>query len=110
VFATLHTNDAAQAVNRIIDVFSADSQAQIRVQLASALIGVVAQRLLPRIDGGRVAAFEILLATPAVRNLIRDAKAEQLTNVISTGMRQGMQTMDASVQQLVAEGIVAASG
>jgi twitching motility protein PilT len=110
VLATLHTNDAAQAVNRIIDVFSADSQAQIRVQLASALVGVVAQRLLPRIDGGRIAAFEILLATPAVRNLIRDAKAEQLSNVISTGMRQGMQTMDGSVEQLVAAGIVAASG
>jgi twitching motility protein PilT len=110
VLATLHTNDAAQTVNRIIDVFSAESQAQIRVQLASALVGVVAQRLLPRIDGGRVAAFEILLATPAVRNLIRDAKAEQLSNVISTGMRHGMQTMDASVQQLVDAGIVAASG
>jgi twitching motility protein PilT len=108
VLATLHTNDAAQAVNRIIDVFPADSQAQIRVQLASALVGVVAQRLLPRIGGGRVAAFEILLATPAVRNLIRDAKAEQLGNVIATGQRQGMQTLDGAVRELVSSGVVAA--
>jgi twitching motility protein PilT len=107
VLATLHTNDAAQAVNRIIDVFPADSQAQIRVQLASALVGVVAQRLLPRIGGGRVAAFEVLLATPAVRNLIRDAKAEQLSNVISTSQRQGMQSLGSSVEQLIRSGIVA---
>jgi twitching motility protein PilT len=109
VLATLHTNDAAQAINRIIDVFPSDSQTQVRVQLASALVGVVAQQLLPRIDGGRVAAFEVLLANPAVRSLIREAKAEQIGNVISTGQRQGMLTMAASVQLLVDTGVVAAA-
>jgi twitching motility protein PilT len=108
VLATLHTNDAAQAVNRIIDVFPAENQAQIRVQLASSLVGVIAQRLLPRIDGGRVAAYEVLLATPAVRNLIRDAKAEQLGNIIATSKRNGMQTLEGAVGELVAKGIVAA--
>ena len=108
VLATLHTNDAAQAVNRIIDVFTAEQQAQIRVQLASALVGVVAQRLLPRLDGGRVAVFEILIATPAVRALIRGAKAQQLGNVIATGKREGMQTIEASMQELISSGIVAA--
>ncbi|MCU1458448.1 MAG: type pilus assembly protein PilT [Actinomycetia bacterium] len=107
VLATLHTNDAAQAVNRIVDVFPPESQAQIRVQVAASLVGVIAQRLLPRIDGGRVAAFEILMATPAVRTLIRDSKAEQLTNVISTGQRQGMVSLAASTQKLVEAGIVA---
>ena len=85
VFATLHTNDAGQALDRIIDVFPGERQAQIRVQLAGSLTGIVSQRLLPKIGGGRVAAFEVLVATFAVRNLIREGKTTQLRNIISTG-------------------------
>ena len=87
VFATLHTNDAAQAVDRVIDVFPGERQSQIRSQLAASMLGVIAQRLLPRVDGGRVAAFEVLLSTPAVRNLISEGKTEQLRNVMVTGQR-----------------------
>ena len=83
VFATLHTNDAATALDRIVDVFPADRQAQIRVQLAAALCGVVSQRLIPRIGGGMVAAFEVIVATNPVRNLIRDGKTHQLRNIVS---------------------------
>ena len=100
------TNDSAQAIDRIIDVFPAERQGQIRIQLASSLIGVIAQRLLPRIDGGRVAAFELLLANTAVRNLIREGKTEQLRNVIATGQRAGMQTLESHLRELVATGIV----
>ena len=94
VFATLHTNDAGQAIDRIVDVFPGDKQAQIRVQLAGSLTGIVSQRLLPRIGGGRVAAFEVLAATFAVRNLIREGKTSQLRNVVSTGAKYGMQTLE----------------
>jgi len=106
VLATLHTNDSAQAIDRIIDVFPAERQGQIRIQLASSLIGVIAQRLLPRLDGGRVAAFELLLANTAVRNLIREGKTEQLRNVIATGQRAGMQTLESNLRELVATGVV----
>jgi len=106
VFATLHTNDTSQAIDRIIDVFPAERQSQIRVQFAGALVGVLAQRLVPRVGGGRVAAFELLLATPAVRNLIREGKTEQLRNTISTGQRAGMQTLEMSLQELVISGTV----
>jgi twitching motility protein PilT len=106
VFATLHTNDAAQAVDRIVDVFSAERQQQIRVQLAGSLTAILSQRLLRRVGGGRVAAFEILVATPAARNLIRDAKSQQLRNVISTGAQHGMQTIEASLSALLAQGVV----
>jgi len=104
VFATLHTNDTAQALDRIVDVFPGDAQAQIRVQLANALSGIVYQRLLPRIGGGRVAAYEVLVATPAVRNLIREGKTRQLRNVVATGGREGMQTIEQSLTDLVADG------
>ena len=107
VFATLHTNDAPQAIDRIIDVFPAESQGQIRIQLAATLVGVVAQRLVPRIGGGRVAAFEVLLPNTAVRNLIREGKTEQLRNVIATGQRVGMVTLDAALQDLVVRGLIA---
>ena len=80
VFATLHTNDTAQSIGRMIDVFPAEQQAQIRVQLAAALSCVVYQRLIPRIGGGMVAAYEVLVATPAVRNLIKEGKTHQLRN------------------------------
>ena len=106
VLATLHTNDSAQAIDRIVDVFPAERQSQIRVQFGSALLGVVAQWLLPRIGGGRVAAFELLLANPAVRNLIREGKSEQIRNTIATGQRFGMQTLEMSLKDLVERGLV----
>ncbi len=106
VLATLHTNDAAQAVDRIIDIFDADRQAQIRVQLAATLVGVVAQRLVRKVDGGRIAAFEVLLTNTAVANLIREGKTEQLRNVISTGQRAGMVTLEAALADLVRSGAI----
>jgi len=106
VFATLHTNDSPQALDRIVDVFPGDQQSQIRVQLANALTGIVYQRLVPRHDGGRAAAYEVLLATPAVRNLIREGKTRQLRNVLATASREGMQTLEQSLSALVAAGSV----
>ncbi|MEW6154324.1 MAG: type IV pilus twitching motility protein PilT [Actinomycetota bacterium] len=106
VFATLHTNDAAQALDRIVDVFPAENQDQVKVQLAGSLAGVVSQRLLPRVDGGRVAAFEVLVATHAVRNLIKEGKTRQIRNVILTGRRQGMRTLENSLTELVERGLV----
>ena len=101
VFATMHTNDAAQSMDRIVDVFPAASQNQIRVQLAGSLAAVISQRLLPRIGGGRVAAFEILIATSGVRNLVRDGKSAQLRNMITTGASAGMQTLESSLAEHV---------
>jgi twitching motility protein PilT len=101
VFSTLHTNDAAQAVDRIIDVFPAYRQEQIRVQLSACLGAVVAQRLVPMIGGGMVAAFEILIANNPVRNLIREGKTNQLMNVITTNASEGMCTLEASLADLV---------
>ncbi len=106
VFATLHTNDASSAVDRIVDVFPADRQTQIRVQLSGTLSAVVAQRLLPRVDGGRVAAFEVLLGNGAVRNLVREGKSRQLRNVIATCQREGMQTLEMSLSDLVERRLV----
>lgn len=105
VFATLHTQDAPQTIDRIIDVFPPHQQGQIRVQLASTLMGIITQQLLPTVDGtGRVPACEVLIPTPAVRNLIREAKSHQIYSVIQTGARFGMQTMDASLAELVRRG------
>jgi twitching motility protein PilT len=106
VFATLHTNDTAQALDRIVDVFPSDRQAQIRVQLANALTGIVYQRLLPRLGGGLVAAYEVLVANSAVRNLVKEGKTNQLRNVVSTHQTEGMQTLEKSLSELVADGIV----
>jgi twitching motility protein PilT len=106
VFATLHTNDAAQTVDRIVDVFPGDQQAQIRTQLSGTLEAIISQRLIPRIGGGRVAAFEILVATYAVRNMIRDRRTNQLRNVISTNAQVGMQTLEMSLSRLVADQLV----
>lgn len=106
VFSTLHTNDASQALDRIVDVFPAERQAQIRLQLASCLSGVVAQRLLPRIGGGMVAAWEVLIANHGVRNLIREGKTRQLRNAITMGQSDGMQTLEQSLSQLVAHRLV----
>ena len=106
VFATLHTNDVAQALDRIVDVFPAEQQPQIRVQLANTLSGICYQRLLPRADGGLAAAFEVMVANSAVRNLVREGKTNQLRNVLLTGQNEGMQTLEMSLNQLVADGIV----
>ena len=106
VFATLHTNDVAQALDRIVDVFPGEQQTQIRVQLANTLSGICYQRLLPRIDGGLVAAFEVMVATPAVRNLIREGKTNQLRNVLLTGQADGMQTLEMSLSALVRDKVV----
>jgi twitching motility protein PilT len=106
VFATLHTNDTSQTFDRIVDVFPADRQPQIRLQLAHTLCGVLHQLLIPKIGGGRVAAFDVLQATQAVRNLVREGKTRQIRNVILTGSRDGMQTLETSLSQLVADGVV----
>jgi twitching motility protein PilT len=106
VFATLHTNDAAQAIDRIIDVFPDWRQDQIRVQLAASLGAIVAQRLLPRIGGGRVAAFEVLLATHPVRNLVREGKSNQLLNIMATNLGDGMQPLEVSLASLINGGII----
>lgn len=107
VFATLHTGDAAQTIDRIIDVFPPYQQQQIRIQLSLTLQGIVAQQLLPKKDGtGRIAAMEILVATPAVRNLIREGKSHQVISVIQTGAKFGMQAMDMSLRDLYQKGIV----
>jgi twitching motility protein PilT len=108
VLATLHTNDAAQAIDRVVDVFPPDRQSQIRTQLASTLLGVVAQRLVPAVAGGRVPATEVLIANTAVRNLVREGKTEQLRNVMLTGQRSGMATLDQALDDLVARGVVTA--
>ncbi len=105
VFATLHTQDTPQTIDRIIDVFPAAQQGQIRSQLAVALQGIMTQTLIPTADGsGRCVAAEILVPTPAVRNLIREAKSHQIYSVLQTGASHGMQTMDSSLAQLVRAG------
>jgi twitching motility protein PilT len=106
VFATLHTNDTGQTVDRLVDVFPGDQQPQIRVQLAAALTGVVYQRLMPRLGGGLAAAYEVLVATSPVRNLIKEGKTNQLRNSIVTGQRHGMQTLEASLSDLVNRGAI----
>lgn len=106
IFATLHTNDAAQTIDRIIDVFPAHQQNQVRMQLASTLLGVVSQRLIPRIDGDRIPAMEILLKNNAVENLIREGKIYQIDNVIETNLDQGMVSIDRSLAELVKNGII----
>ena len=105
VFATLHTQDAPQTIDRIIDVFPPHQQQQVRVQLATTLQGVVTQQLLQTTDGkGRAAAVEILITTPAVRNLVREGKVHQIYSVMQAGGRFGMQTMDMSIATLVKQG------
>ena len=107
VFATLHTQDAPSTIDRLIDVFPAAQQEQIRVQLAATIQGIVTQTLLPTVDGkGRVAALEILLPDDAVRNLIRQAKVEQIYSVMQTNTSRGMQTLEQALVDLVTRGIV----
>ena len=108
VFGTLHTQDAPQSIDRVIDVFPAHQQQQIRVQLASALQAVVTQQLLPRVGGrGRAVACEVLVATPAIRNMIREGKVHQIYSSMQAGGKYGMQTMDQSLADLVRSGAVA---
>lgn len=106
VFATLHTNSAAQSIDRMIDVFPPHQQPQVRAQLANILMAICSQRLVPMIGGGRAVSAEILVATPAVRNIIREGKTHQLDAVIQTGADQGMQSMDKTLVSLVQAGQV----
>ena len=104
VFATLHTNDASQALDRIVDVFPAERRDQIQIQLAGSLQGIISQRLVPSQQGGRVAAYEALMVNDAVRNLLREGKTRQMRNVISTGQSEGMQTLEMDLARLVVAG------
>ena len=106
VFATLHTNSAAQSVDRMVDVFPAEQQPQIRSQLSAVLMAVCSQRLVPAIGGGRVVAAEIMVANSAVRSIIREGKTHQLDTTIQTGANEGMQTMDRTLAKLVQQGTV----
>jgi twitching motility protein PilT len=107
VFSTLHTVDAAQTIDRIVDVFPPDQQAQIRTQLSVTLQAVISQTLLPTKDGkGRIAAFEVMTATPSIRTLVRDGKTHQLYLDIQTGADLGMQTLDGCLIQLLKDGKV----
>lgn len=106
VFATLHTNSAAQSIDRMIDVFPPHQQPQIRSQLSNILMAICSQRLVPSIGGGRVAAAEIMVATPAVRNIIREGKTHQLDAVIQTGAEYGMQSMDKTLVSLIHAGTI----
>src|ERR1700716_1611838 len=106
VLATLHTNDAPQAINRIVDSFMGPQQQQVRVQLAGCLAGVIYQQLLPAIGGGRVAAYEVLVANVAVRSMIKEGKIDQIRSMIQMGVREGSQTLERSLSQLVRAGMI----
>jgi twitching motility protein PilT len=106
VFATLHTSSAAGTINRIIDVFPTNQQEQIRTQLASAVIGILCQQLLKKIGGGRVAAFETLVVTPGIGNLIRENKIFRITSSIQTGSKHGMMLLDDHIYKLWQDGLI----
>jgi twitching motility protein PilT len=106
VLGTLHTTDVAQTVDRIIEVFPHDQQQQIRLQVSQVILAVLSQALLPRIEGGRVAACEIMIATPPIRNLIRDGKNYQIPNVVQLSNQDGMQTLDQALTDLVRNNVV----
>ncbi|MEG3765674.1 type IV pilus twitching motility protein PilT [Alteromonas sp. 14N.309.X.WAT.G.H12] len=106
VFGTLHTNSAPKTIDRIIDVFPAEEKAMIRSMLSESLRAVISQTLLKKIGGGRVAAHEIMIGIPAIRNLIREDKVPQMYSVIQTGQSHGMQTMEQCLQKLVAQGVI----
>ncbi|MCX6703026.1 MAG: PilT/PilU family type 4a pilus ATPase [Candidatus Wolfebacteria bacterium] len=101
VFATLHTNSASQTIDRIIDSFPAEQQGQISSQLSATLVGIISERLIPRVDGGRVPACEIMVTNAAIRNLIRERKSYQIDLVIETSMQEGMMTLNRSLAELV---------
>jgi twitching motility protein PilT len=104
VFSTLHTNTASQSIDRIIDSFPAGQQDQIRIQLASTLIGIFSQRLIPRISGGRIPAYELMYMTPAIANIIREKRTHEIDTMIETGFEQGMIDMNRSLVDLVRRG------
>jgi len=106
VFSTLHTNSASQTVDRIVDVFPEGSKDQIKVQLANVISAIISQRLVPAIDGGRVPVFEILVATPAVKNAIREGKSFMLDNIIQTSADLGMVGLETSLSKLVHQGVI----
>src|SRR5690606_5782795 len=107
VLATLHSGSASQTVERVIDVFPPHQQGQVRIQLANCLQGVITQQLIPRVDGrGRTVGTEILVATPAIRNLIRENKIHQIYSAIQTGGPSGMMTMEKSLKSLYQRGMI----
>jgi twitching motility protein PilT len=106
ILATLHTNDSAQTIDRIVDVFPAHQQNQVRYQLANVLLGVISQRLIPQIGGGRFPAVEIMFKNHAVENLIRENKAYQIDNVIETSLKEGMISLDKSLLNLIEKGLI----
>ena len=106
VITTLHPNDSAQAIDRIIDVFPAERRNQIQVQLAGVLLGVLYQRLLPKIGQGMMAAYELMVGVPAVRNLVREGKTRQLRNITATHRQDGMQTLENHLNELIREGLI----
>ncbi|HWG74821.1 MAG TPA: PilT/PilU family type 4a pilus ATPase [Acidimicrobiales bacterium] len=106
VLTTLHTNDSAQALDRIVDVFPAERRPQIQVQLAGTLLAVIYQRLIPRVDVGMVAAYEVMVGVPAVRNLVREGKTRQLRNVVATHRGDGMQTLEVALATLIDAGVI----
>src|SRR5438309_334047 len=106
VLATMHTNDAPQALDRIIDSYLGAQQQQVRIQLASCLAGVIYQQLVPAVGGGRVAAFEVLIANTAVRSMIKEGRTDQIRSVLQTGLREGSQTLERSLNQLVRAGLI----
>ncbi len=107
VFATLHTSDCVQTINRIIDVFSAAQQSQIRTQLSFVLLGILSQQLIPKAGGkGRVLASEVLVVNPAIRSMIRESKAHQVYSALQTGQKEGMKTMNQSLSELYHAGVI----
>ncbi len=106
VFGTVHTNDAAQTVDRIVDAFPSGQQPQIRTQFSMTLAAVISQRLVPRIGGGRVAAYEVMMGTPAITNLIREGQVRQIRNAIATGAKDGMMVLEHSLSHLVTAGVI----
>jgi twitching motility protein PilT len=106
VIATMHTNDSAQTIDRIVDVFPAERRPQIQIQLASTLLAVVYQRLIRRVGKGMVAAYEVMVGVPAVRNLVREGKTRQLRNVVATHRTDGMQTLEVALNDLLRQGVI----
>ena len=106
VFGTLHTSSAAKTIDRIIDVFPAAEKSMVRSMLSESLRAVIAQTLLKRIGGGRIAAHEIMIGTPAIRNLIREDKVAQMYSAIQTGQQHGMTTLDQTLQELLRRGVI----
>jgi twitching motility protein PilT len=106
VFGTLHTSSAAKTVDRVVDVFPAAEKEMVRSMLSESLRAVISQTLLKRLGGGRIAAHEIMIATPAIRNLIRENKIAQMYSSIQTGQAQGMQTLDQCLTEMMAKGLV----